>query len=122
MFFSLTSSTQAKEQKIFCDALGNPTANSLTGKLYSAIGCIPINEVEGFVSLLLPFGIGLAGGIAILLIVVGGLRIMSSSGNPEGIKSGKDLAFAGMSGLLLLLFSVFVYRLLAVDILRIPGF
>ena len=65
---------------------------------------------------------GLAGGIAFLLILFGGFQILTSAGNPEKLNEGRELVSSAVAGLLLIIFSVFLLRLIGYDILRIPGF
>jgi hypothetical protein len=95
---------------------GNPNA------LDTAIGCIPIfdlNGPNGFMAFVIAWGVGIAGGIAFLLILFAGFQIMTSSGNPQKLQAGKELLGAAVSGLLLLIFSAFVLRVVGVDILQI---
>ncbi len=98
---------------IFCDA----------GKtqVKTALGCIP-TDPSAFIGFILTIGIGLAGGIAFLLILFGGFQILTSAGNPEQLNAGKELVSSAIAGLLLIIFSVFILRIIGVDILGIPGF
>jgi len=64
----------------------------------------------------------IAGGIAFLLIIFGGFQIILSGGNPDRVKAGKEMITAALGGLLLIIFSVFILRLVGYDILRLPGF
>jgi hypothetical protein len=43
--------------------------------------------------------------------------IMSSSGNPERLKAGQELLTSAISGLILLVLSVFILKFIGVDIL-----
>ncbi len=98
---------------VFCD-----TAKT---KVQTAIGCIP-TDPSGFISYLLGAGIGLAGGIAFLLILLGGFQILTSSGNPEKLNAGRELVSSAIAGLLLIIFSIFILRFIGVTVLGIPGF
>ena len=71
---------------------------------------------------ILPIAIGLGGAIAFLLIVFGGFQIILSAGNPDRVKAGKEMITSAIAGLLLIIFSVFILRLIGHDILEIPGF
>jgi len=88
---------------------------------WTALGCIP-TDPSAFIGKLLSFGVALAGGIAFLLILLGGFQILTSTGNPEQLQAGQELVSSAVSGLLLIIFSVFLLRLIGVDILGIPGF
>lgn len=91
--------------------------------IQTAIGCIPVlngtNDLMGFV---LGWAIGIGGGIAFLLILFAGFQIMTSSGDPQKLKAGQELLTAAISGVIMLIFSVFILRVIGVDILKIPGF
>lgn len=91
------------------------------GGVWTALGCIPVNPA-GFVSWLLQKVIGLAGGIAFLLILYGGFQILTSTGDPEKLASGKDIIVGALAGLLMIIFSVLLLRIIGYDILQIPGF
>ena len=71
---------------------------------------------------ILTYSIGIGGVVAFLLIVFGGFQIILSAGNPEKIKAGKEMITSAIAGLLLIIFSVFILRLIGYDILGIPGF
>lgn len=87
---------------------------------WTALGCIS-TEPQGFISWLLQKVIGIAGGIAFLLILFGGFQILTSTGDPEKLASGKDIVVSALAGLLMIIFSVLLLRIIGVDILQIPG-
>lgn len=89
--------------------------------VYTALGCIK-TDIAGFVSNLFTIGLGLAGGTALLFLIYGGFLVLTSGGNPETIQHGKEILTSAIAGLLLIIFSVFIIQLVAVDILKIPGF
>ena len=66
--------------------------------------------------------IAIGGIIAFILIIAGGLQIILSAGNPDRVKAGKELITSAIAGLMLIIFSVFILRLIGYDILKIPGF
>ncbi len=83
-------------------------------------GCINANP-QKLIQDLLKLAIGIAGGIAFLMIIFGGFTVMTSSGNPERLNSGKEIIVSAIAGLLLIVFSVVVLKIIGVDILKIPG-
>lgn len=113
-------------------AKGTGGAASNTGGLFcgggqtsisTAIGCIPVLGGQNeFIAFILRWAIGIGGGIAFLLIVYAGFMIMTSSGNPERLKAGQELLTSAISGIVLLIFSVFILNFIGVKILKIPGF
>ncbi len=90
-----------------------------SGGINTAIGCIPYSDTNAFAGFFLRWGIGIGGGIAFLLIVYAGFMIMSSSGNPERLKAGQELLTSAIGGLILLIFSIFILRVIGVNILGI---
>ena len=89
--------------------------------IWTAIGCIPATQ-GGLFGKVFTLGLGMAGGIAFLLILFGGFQILASAGNPEKLNEGRELVSSAVAGLLLIIFSVFLLRLVGYDMLRIPGF
>lgn len=65
---------------------------------------------------------GLAGGIALILMVYGGIMVITSGGNPQKLQAGKELITSAVMGLILILFGTYLLKLIGVDILQIPGF
>lgn len=106
---------------------GTPEHGTCTGCFsgggsWTAIGCLGGADPTAFVNSFIKIGTGLGGGIAFLLILFSGFQTMMSAGNPEKLHAAKELMTAAISGLLLIIFSIFLLRLIGVDILQIPGF
>jgi len=55
-------------------------------------------------------------------MLIGTIQIMTAGGDAKKIQSGKELFMAGITGLLFLIFSVSLVRIIAGNILKIPGF
>lgn len=107
-------------QRTACVKCFEPPGGGAAGA-WTAIGCIP-TDPSLFIETLLRFAIGIAGGIAFLLILFGGFQMMTSAGNPERLNGGKELVSSAVTGLLLIIFSIFLLKVIGVDILGIPGF
>jgi len=93
--------------------------------IMTAIGCIPVLGNDGgtaFMAFVLKWAIGVGGGIAFLLILYAGFMIMTAAGNPERLRAGQELMTSAISGLVLLIFSVFVLKFIGLDILRLDQF
>jgi hypothetical protein len=90
--------------------------------IWTSIGCIS-SDLKGFISqTLLSWGIGLAGIIALLCIIYSAFQMQTSQGNPEKIKKAQELLTSCIMGLMLIIFSIFILKLIGVNILKIPGF
>lgn len=108
-------------QALFCNDQGGPTNDPATGEIYTAIGCISTNSIQLFTEFYITWAIGLGGGIAFALFIISGIMIVTSAGNEQRLKAGKQLLTAAIGGLLLLIFSAFILKVVAVDLLNIPG-
>jgi hypothetical protein len=94
------------------------TDDGLAG-IYSAIGCIPIETNPALWKFILRWAIGIAGGIAFLLILYAGFLLITSAGHPKKIQAGKELLISAITGLILLIFAVWLLRIIGADILGI---
>lgn len=129
-------------QKLSCEAIKNnpwekeecnaclegsqnplPKGTDYTNKTgsWTALGCIP-TKPDQLMAWLLERAINIAGGVAFLLIIFGTSKIITSSGNPEGLNEGKEIIFAALAGLLFIVLSMVLLKIIAGDILQIPGF
>lgn len=95
----------------------------------TAIGCINMfgdgaTDYTGnsFLQIILRWAIGIGGGIALLLILYAGFMIMTASGNPERIKAGQEMLTSAIAGLILLIFSIYILKVVGVDILGLCKF
>lgn len=89
----------------------------------TAIGCIDVlSNQNAFLGAILRWAVGIGGGIAFLLIVYAGFMVMTASGNPDRLKAGQELLTSAISGLILLIFSIFILRFIGVDILQLNKF
>lgn len=94
----------------------DPLCNAENG-IQTAIGCVPFISVTAITIFLLKWGLGIAGGWTLLTIVIGGYSIMTSQGDPTKLNEGKENIIAAVSGILFLIFSIFLLRLIGVNIL-----
>lgn len=110
-------------QKQDCDDCANGTGKyrGQSSGVWTAVGCIT-TDPNNLLGTILRLGLGLAGGIAFLLILFGGLQIMTSAGNPEHLNAGRELISSAIIGLILILFSIFLLQFIGVNIIGIPGF
>lgn len=96
-------------------------SNGVSG-VWTSVGCVSGNLSDFIEKTLLGWGIGLAGGISMLCIMYAAFMMQSSQGNAESIKKAQQLLTSCIMGLMLAIFSVFILKLIGVDILKIPGF
>lgn len=98
------------------DKSGNTTFTCNT-----AIGDIK-TDASSFVSAMFELVLSISGGIALLLIIISGYRLMFSEGNPEKVKAARDQLISALVGLLFIIFSITILQIIGVNILHIPGF
>lgn len=89
--------------------------------VWTAIGCIPNNSEEVIVSLI-KFAMGMAGGIAFLIMLYGSFVIVTAGGNPEKVAGGQQTITAAAMGLLTIIFAAVILNIIGVQIIQIPGF
>ena len=92
-----------------------------TNAVWTAFGCIQADPQQ-IVSEVLRIGLGLGGGVAFLLILIGGFRILTSAGDPEKLNNGREQATSAVIGLLLIIFSVFFLNFIGFNVFGIPGY
>lgn len=86
------------------------------GKTETPFGTIEASPKE-IATMALNIAVGVAGGIAFLLMVFGSYRLIFAGGNPESIQQGREIITAAIAGLLVIIFSVFFLRLVGMSIL-----
>ncbi|MBI2017420.1 hypothetical protein HYS92_00055 [Candidatus Daviesbacteria bacterium] len=89
--------------------------------LETAIGCVP-TDPTAFVQGFLKLAVGAGGGIALLIMVFGAFRMITSAGNPDSLKEGHDMFINAVIGLLFVIFSTLLLKIIGVDILGLGRF
>lgn len=87
----------------------------------TAIGCVH-TDPAGFTKDFLTFIIGIAGGLAFLMMLLGAFQMLTSAGNPETLSAGRDRLQSAVIGLLFIIFAVLLLQIIGAGILNIPGF
>ena len=123
-YFTLTPETKPTTQtaKDLCSFSSDCISCFDAGNTWTALGCIPTNNTNELLRWVFTRAIFFASGIAFLLMIFGAFQIITSAGNPEKVQAGKELITSCVSGLLFIILSLFLLKLIGVDILHIPGF
>lgn len=127
---SLSGQQKASFQPVeLCTKLGDPSEqNKCTtcmndGKhVWSTIGCLPTEFGALISTYILSLSLGVGGGISFLVFLYGAFLIIASAGETERISLGKKHISSAIKGLLLIIFAVFILKVIGADLLRIPGF
>lgn len=88
--------------------------------VWTSFGCFG-TSVSSFTSSIFSILLSLAGFLTLLCIIISAFMLQTSSGNPERIKKARQMLTSCIAGLLLIIFSIFILRLVGVFILKIPG-
>lgn len=89
--------------------------------IQTAIGCIPTEPTQ-FILAVSRLATGMGGGIALLLMIAGAFKMITSAGNPDSVKAGSEQITSAVIGLLFIIFAVLLLKVIGVDILDLPGF
>jgi len=81
----------------------------------------PFSLINAYLQPMMTWGIGIAAGLAVLMIIVGGLQMMLSGGSPEGMSSGRQRVFASIFGLIFLVFSAALLNFLNAYFFQLRG-
>lgn len=102
-----------------------------TGRMFSDIGCIGVGTQNGaftdpnasvdVIGVMLRMIMGVTGAIGMIFILINAVTLATSQGNPEKIHAAKKSLTNTIIGLIFALFALFIFRFLAIQILRIPG-
>jgi hypothetical protein len=89
--------------------------------IWTAVGCIPQDPTSAVASIV-QIGLGIAGGIVLIMILVGAFMFSTSQGDPNKTKEAKEIITSAIIGLIFVIFSVTMLQFIGVNILQIPGF
>lgn len=111
-----------QEQQLCLDCLKGSGSSSTGVGVWTSIGCVKSDLGLFIRETIFSWAIGFAGGIALLCIIYSALMMQTSGGNAEKIKKSRELLTSCIMGLMLIIFSVLILRIIGVNIFRIPGF
>ena len=90
---------------------------------WTVLGCLSTDPSGApFVKSILTVVFAVSGGLAFLSVLMGSVTVLTSAGDPLRLRAGKDMLTNSLMGLFLIIFSIFLLRVVGVEILRIPGF
>lgn len=113
---------ECKPEDKDCSSSGGTACGSSDNPAIStAIGCIHTSPAV-FVKDLLTFVIGISGGLAFLMMLLGAFQMLTSAGNPETLNAGRERLTSAVIGLLFVIFAILLLQIIGAGILNIPGF
>lgn len=121
---SVTSTKICKPGDPSCTNSGStvctPIGSTKEG-IKTQLGCIP-TEPKDFVATVLRFTLGIGGGLAFLMMLLGAFQMITSAGNPDTLNAARERMTSAIIGLLMIIFAVLLLQIIGVGILNIPGF
>jgi hypothetical protein len=88
--------------------------------IWTAIGCVP-TSLSGLTTSLVKLLIGIGGGGAVIMIILGAFTVSTATSDPKRLQEGQSMVTQAILGLVLILFSVILLHFLGVDLLKLPG-
>lgn len=120
-------------QNVLCIVLPSPTLNNhapcakydahhACESLVTSLGPTPVGTSAGeLLRVIFLAVLSIAGGVAVLLLISAGYKILTSGGKPEAIQAGRDQLSSAIVGLLFIIFAYVTFQFIVVDLLRLPG-
>jgi len=115
--FDLCGQIPGTAQKDKCLACEAQTPSGV----WTAVGCIK-TDATTVVGTIVRIGLGLAGGVALLMIVAAGFLFSTSQGDQKRTGEARDMMTSAVIGLLFIIFSITILQFIGVQVLRVPGF
>lgn len=97
---------------------GTGPEGEIGGECPTALGSFSSNATE-FIGKVLEISLGIAGAIALILMVIGSIRVMASSGDQQRLNGGREMIIAAVAGLLFLVFSVLILQFIDTKLITI---
>ena len=96
-------------------------ANNTIG-VKTAIGCIPTSDFRETIIFVLKWAYGVTAGVVVVMIILTGYALLTSAGNPDKLNGAKENIVSIFSGVIMVVFSLIILRIVGVDILGLPTF
>lgn len=88
--------------------------------IWTAVGCIK-NDPQSIVTVVIKVGMGIAGGVALLMILAASFTLTTSQGDAKKTAEGREMISSAVIGLIFIVMAVTVLEFIGVKIFRIPG-
>ncbi|MBI3109583.1 hypothetical protein HYZ06_00940 [Candidatus Daviesbacteria bacterium] len=117
----ITQPKKCGDQGVICTSAVSLSCDPSKPSIKTAIGCIH-TEPADLIADVLKFALGIGGGLAFLMMLLGAFQMLTSAGNPETLQAGRERLTSAIIGLLFVIFAVLLLQIIGFDILGIPGF
>ncbi len=121
VLFSFSVSEVYAANQVFCKNGAPSETPDANKELYTALGCVPVGDTTTFLVFVVKRALVLGGGFTFLLLIYSSFMYTTSKGDPKKVAAAKDTFTASLSGLLLIMFSALLLRVVGQSVLNIPG-
>ncbi|GEM_PF-5882607 len=97
---------------------GENPCGTAGGDCDTALGNIP-SDGTTFIAKILEIGLGIAGAIALIFMVIGSIRVLTSSGDQQRLNGGREQIIAAIAGLLFIVFSVLILQFIDSNLINV---
>jgi hypothetical protein len=80
------------------------------------------NSLSPTINALLSWAMGIAGGIAFILLIIAGFQFTTSAGDPKRAKAAQELITSALAGLVFIALSILILNFIGVRVLGLPIF
>jgi hypothetical protein len=91
------------------------------GGVKTTLGCVSAQPKDLF-SLAVRLASGIGGAVALLLMISGAFKMLTSGGNSIMVREGRNQFISAAIGLVFTILAVALLQIIGVDILNLPGF
>jgi hypothetical protein len=116
-----TNLDEKSEAYANCVACFGSEDGSGEGGIWTAVGCID-KDPKVMIGKIINVGIGIAGGIALLMILASAFMLTISQGDVKKTSDAKERLTSAIIGLIFIIFSVTILQFIGESVLKIPGF
>jgi len=110
--FPTLTATPTPNASVYCNSGGG---------IITSIGCIPFPNINDFTAWILARLIYVAVGVAFFLMAYGAFMITTARGDAKKVQAGVELITSAIAGILFIILSLLILKVVGVDILKIPG-
>ena len=95
-------------------------AQCAANEVDTGLGCIP-TDPGGLANWVLYYAVRIAGGLALALLMSGGIKFITAQGDFKAMPEAKKTITSALIGLLVIFFSILILKVIGYDILGLPG-